>query len=211
MRRKSVVTAQSEDLRQRVAREAATLLYFGSEGEYKQAKVKAAEILGIRILPSNIEIARELDKIADETEGQSRIDRLIEMRAIALRIMKLLVRYSPCLVGSVWRGTINNRSDIDIDLYSDESDGVILALKSSEFCISRVERISTTEHGLVQFSFHVYSKSPEGYDIELVIRSPENSDLRRKCDIFGDEIKGLKTQELEQLISENPSKRFVPS
>ena len=52
------------DLKQRVAREAANLLYFGAEKEYKQAKNKAAQILGTNFLPSNLEVAVELDKIA---------------------------------------------------------------------------------------------------------------------------------------------------
>ena len=59
-----------EDLRRRVAREAALLLYTGQEREFLQAKRRAAEILGVRILPSNREVAEELDRIADEREGE---------------------------------------------------------------------------------------------------------------------------------------------
>ena len=57
------------DLKYRVVREAATLLYFGAEKEYKQAKEKAAETLGTHFLPSNLEVALELNKIAEENEG----------------------------------------------------------------------------------------------------------------------------------------------
>jgi predicted nucleotidyltransferase len=53
----------------RVAREAATLLYYGAEKEYKQAKQKAAKTLGTKFLPSNLDVALELDKIAQENEG----------------------------------------------------------------------------------------------------------------------------------------------
>ena len=59
----------SADLKNKVAREAATLLYFGAEKEYKQAKDRAAETLGTHFLPSNRDIALELDKIAEENEG----------------------------------------------------------------------------------------------------------------------------------------------
>jgi predicted nucleotidyltransferase len=108
------------DLKYRVAREAATLLYFGAEKEYKQAKEKAAETLGTHFLPSNLEVALELDKIAEENEGSKRKERLIEMRKEALKIMKLLDRYCPVLIGSVWRGTIKHGSDIDIAVYTDD-------------------------------------------------------------------------------------------
>ena len=43
------------DLKHRVAREAATLLYFGAEKEYKQAKEKAAQTFGVHFLPFNLE------------------------------------------------------------------------------------------------------------------------------------------------------------
>jgi len=59
-------------LRKRVAREAATLLYTSQEKEYKQAKKRAAKMLRVRVLPSNLEVAEELDKIAEEKEGSSR-------------------------------------------------------------------------------------------------------------------------------------------
>ena len=59
------------DLRCKVAREAATLLYFGAEKEYKQAKLKAAKTLGTHFLPTNLEVAIELDKIAEANEGAS--------------------------------------------------------------------------------------------------------------------------------------------
>ena len=96
------------DLKCKVAREAATLLYFGAEKEYKQAKEKAAQTLGTHFLPSNLEVALELDKIAEENEGENRKERLIQMRKEALKIMKLLDAYCPVLIGSVWRG--NNKA-----------------------------------------------------------------------------------------------------
>jgi len=83
------------DLKSRVAREAATLLYFGVEKEYKQAKIRAARTLGIHFLPSNLEVALELDKIAEENEGENRKERLIQMREEALQVMKLLDAYCP--------------------------------------------------------------------------------------------------------------------
>ena len=43
-------------LRKRVAREAASLLYFGVEKEYKQAKLKAAKIVQFKLLPYAFEL-----------------------------------------------------------------------------------------------------------------------------------------------------------
>ena len=87
------------DLRSKVVREAAALLYFGAEKEYKQAKTKAAETFGVHFLPSNFEVALELDRLAEEKEGTRRKERLIQMRKEALKIMKLLDPYCPLLLG----------------------------------------------------------------------------------------------------------------
>ena len=122
--------ANNSGLRQKVAKEAATLLYFGSEKEYRQAKLKAAENFGAHILPSNLEIALELDKIAEETEGSTRTERLVQMRTEALRIMKILEKYSPVLIGSVWRGTIRRGSDIDIEVFYDDPEEIIPILNA---------------------------------------------------------------------------------
>jgi predicted nucleotidyltransferase len=93
-------SASDNSLRRRVAKEAATLLYFGIEKEYKQAKMRAAKTLGVHLMPSNIEVAMELDKIANENEGATRMERIVKMRREALNLMKILEEYNPILVGS---------------------------------------------------------------------------------------------------------------
>ena len=117
------------DLRFKIAREAATLLYLGAEKEYKQAKLKAAKTLCTHFLPTNLEVAIELDKIAEANEGAARKERLIQMRKEALKIMTILKAYGPLLIGSVWRGTIRQGSDIDIAAYHDAPDEILSLLK----------------------------------------------------------------------------------
>ena len=77
-----------ERIRIQVAKEAARLLYHNLVEDYKSAKEVACKSLGIKILPNNFEVARELDKLADEIEGTSRISLLIDMRKKALQIME---------------------------------------------------------------------------------------------------------------------------
>jgi len=111
-------------LRRKVAKEAAFLLYTSQEKEYKQAKKRAAQTLGVHVLPSNLEVAEELDKIAEEKEGLSRQERLLQMRREALKIMETLKNFHPKLIGSVWRGTIHKNSDIDITTFSQNPEAV---------------------------------------------------------------------------------------
>lgn len=199
------------DLRRKIAREAATLLYFGAEKEYKQAKLKAAKTLGAHFLPSNLEVAVELDKIAEALEGPVRKERLIQMRKEALKIMKTLRAYGPVLIGSVWRGTIRQGSDIDIAVCHNVPDEILDVLKKNGFKTSKTEWTTTTKKGKPQTSFHIYIETSSKQTVELVVRSSEEAGRRRKCEIFGDELKGIKTQDLEHLLKENPAQKFVPA
>jgi predicted nucleotidyltransferase len=199
------------DLRCKIAKEAATLLYFGAEKEYKQAKVKAAKTLGSHFLPTNLEVAVELDKIAEANEGPARKERLIQMRKEALQLMKSLKEYSPLLIGSVWRGTIRQGSDIDITVYHDVPDEIVNSLKRSSGKISRTEWTTVTKKGKTETSFHIYFETSSKQTAEIVVRSPDEAGYRRKCEVFGDELKGLNVQELERVLKENPAQKFIPS
>lgn len=201
----------SSDLRCKIAKEAANLLYLRLEKEYKQAKLKAAHNFGARVLPSNLEVALELDKIAEENEGPARNERLVQMRIEALKIMKILKAYCPVLIGSVWRGTIRIGSDVDITLYSDDSDEIVACLKANEIKISKTERMTLAKHGKIETSFHIHAETSNNLNVEISVRNPEEANRKRQCETFGDEIKGLKIQELEKLLKSNPTQRFIPS
>jgi predicted nucleotidyltransferase len=204
------LNADLKKLRRKVAREAASLIYSGTEKEYKQAKLKAAETLGTHFLPTNLEVAIELDKIAEENEGVARKKRLIKMRQEALKTMKILKEYNPLLVGSVWRGTIHKESDVDITIYHNETTDILKVLENNNFNILHTEWAAVTKGGRKKTSFHIYAESPGKVKFEIVVRGQEEVDEIEKCEIYGDSIIGLRTHELERLLQENPLKRFVP-
>ena len=198
------------DLKFKIAREAATLLYFGAEKEYKQAKVRAAKTLGSHFLPSNFEVALELDKIAEENEGSKRKERLIEMRRDALKIMILLGAYRPVLIGSVWRGTIKQGSDIDIAVYADNPEVIVKVLKAGFVKILKTAWTTVNKRGATLESFHIYGETSTKYAFEIVARNREEAGKKRKCEIFGDEMKGLNIKELKRVIDDNPTQQFIP-
>lgn len=189
--------------RTQVAREAARLLYTGAAEEYIQAKEQAAASLGVKATPSNYEVAIELDRLADELEGGIRQRRLAEMRGIALRIMKALNKFSPRLIGSVWRGTTRTGSDIDVVALANSAKEVEEAL--SGFTIK--EKGGVTFKGGVN-AYHV-KLDVNGYETEVVVRRPDEYEEER-CDIYGDVKRGLTLPELERLLRSDPLRRFVP-
>ena len=198
------------DLKQRVAREAATLLYFGAEKEYKQAKDKAAQTFGTHFLPSNLQVALELDKVAEENEGAARKERLIQMRKEALDIMKLLSAFYPLLIGSVWRGTIKQDSDIDIAVYADEPEEIVNTLKAGGVKVTRTNWTTVNKKGATLESFHIYAQTQTKHGLEIVARSQEEAGKKRRCETFGDELRGLNIKELEKVLECNPTQKFIP-
>ena len=204
------LTVDSVSSRKKVAIEAANLLYNGVEKEYKQAKLKAARTFGLHFMPTNLEVALEIDRIADENEGAARQERLVRMRKEAFRIMNILKRFDPVLVGSVWRGTIHHDSDLDIIVHHEEPDEVLKAVEQTGLKIQRAEWVNVTKRGKKKGSFHIHTESPIKEQVEIIVHSPDEACLNEKCEIYGDEIAGLRLRELEKVLEETPTRRFVP-
>jgi len=198
-------------LRKRVAREAASLLYTSQEKEYKQAKKRAAKTLGVRILPSNLEVAEELDKTAEEREGPSRKKLLFQMRKEALQIMESLKDFNPRLVGSVWRGTVHQNSDIDILTFSQDPKAVLNQLQKNEYRITSSEWRSVTKRGKKESSFHIYLVLPSGDEAEVVVRDPEKMGRTERCETYGDAVTGLSYPQLLRVLKEEPLQKFMPT
>ena len=198
-------------LRNRVAQEAALLLYTSQEKEYKQAKQRAAQTLGARVLPSNLEVAEELDIIAEEREGAQRKELLQRMRNEAKEIMAALKEFGPRLVGSVWRGTARRNSDIDILTFSQEPTQVLSQLQEHNFGAESSEWRSVTKEGKKEASFHIHVLLASGDDAEVVVRSLECLGQPERCETYGDVKRGLSLKQLTKILEENPLQKFVPT
>jgi len=199
-------------LRNRVAREAALLLYTSQEKEYKQAKKRAVETLGYRFLPSNFEVAEELDRIAEEREGAQRKELLLRMRREAKEIMETLMRFNPRLVGSVWRGTARKNSDIDVHTFSQDHLQVLNRLQKHNYNAENKEWRSVTKDGKKESSFHIHVLLPSGDEVEIVVQSPEHQGQQpKRCETYRDIKTGLNLHQLTKILKENPLQKFVPT
>jgi hypothetical protein len=195
--------------RSEVAREAARLLYTGAYEEYKDAKTTAAASLGAKAVPTNHEVAEELDRIAEEAEGPDRLRRLAEMRTTALKVMRLLADMRPTLIGSVWRGTARRGSDIDVVVYGDPRD--VEARVTPAYPVAERTNRTFNVGGSARSSTHLTLEAGPN-KVELVVRPPGDAEAYRdeRCDIYGDPKRGLGLRELERLMRADPLRRFVP-
>ena len=162
-------------------------------------------------MPSNLEVALELDKIAEENEGEKRRERLIQMREEALEMMNLLNLFCPVLIGSVWRGTIKQGSDIDLAVYADDPEQITSVLKAEGIKVLKTAWTTVNKRGATLESFHIFAETAAKYGLEIVVRSREEAGKKRKCETFGDELKGLTLKELEKVLKSNPTQQFIPS
>ena len=96
--------------RQMVAQEAARLIVDGGMRDYRAAKIKAAERLGLNAEIAEIEAAvGEHHKIFGGDEHAAFLN---AMRRTALAIMRLLAEFEPRLVGPVLNGTADDHSAV---------------------------------------------------------------------------------------------------
>jgi predicted nucleotidyltransferase len=190
-------------LRRQITWEAARLMYSREESEYYRAKQKAAH----RIcqgwvkpadLPSNAEIRDEIQAFARLHEGDARTGNLRQMRVEALRMMRLLARFRPRLIGSVLTGHIRAGSDIDLHLFSDSIEAVRLALDEHGM-IYDVERKRVRKHDDERVFTHVHVQ--DRYPFELTIYPADKAHYVFKSSITGKAIERASIAELEQFLA----------
>lgn len=195
-------------LRRQIAWEAARLMYAREESEYYRAKQKAAQRLcqgwvKPADLPSNAEIRDEIQAFARLHEGDARNANLRDMRLEALRLMRLLSRFRPRLIGSVMTGHVRAGSDIDLHLFSDSIDA-ITAILDEEGLIYDVERKRIRKHDEERVFTHIHVQ--DRFPFELTVYPADKAHYVFKSSITGKPIERASIKELEQLMaSEYPA------
>ena len=147
-------------LRRQIAWEAARLMYSRQESEYYRAKQKAArQICRSWVkpadLPSNAEIRDQIQLFARLHEGDARSENLQQMRIEGLRMLRLLARFKPRIIGSTLTGFVRKGSDIDIHVFSDSIEAVC-ALLEGEGMVFDVERKRVCKDGEERIFTHIH-------------------------------------------------------
>ncbi len=124
--------------RREIAAEAARIMATQSQNNFRIAKQKAAQRLGInyrQAMPSNVEIETALRAYQDFYGGQQHINQIQRFREIALRVMRSLESFCPRLVGPVLEGTADKHARVSLHIFNDPPDAVVMHLldKGLEF------------------------------------------------------------------------------
>ncbi len=118
--------------RQVLAQEAARIIVEQGIEDYRVAKIKAAERLGMSergSLPGNSEIEKAVSEHLQLFGRESHVDLLRTLRHAALAAMEMLAPFTPRLVGPVLHGTASANSPINLHVFADNAEMVAIRLQ----------------------------------------------------------------------------------
>ena len=158
--------SETERARQVLAQEAARIMGDHGIRDYRVAKQKAAERLGVGSrgsLPGNAEIEAAVAEHLQLFGGESHEERLRLMRVAALSAMQLLSPFTPRLVGPVLSGTADENSAVNLHVFADSPEMVAMELADIGVNYRSYERRLKSRHDqfdtFAGFEFH-HSNSP---------------------------------------------------
>jgi len=136
-------TKKTSQIRRSIAAEAARIMATQSLSDYRSAKLKAAERLGINLrssLPSNAEVESALRVYQGIYGGQQHIDHLQKLRKVALVAMRSFELFCPRLVGPVLEGTADEHARVTLHVFNDPPDTVVIHLLDRGFVFRNEQR-----------------------------------------------------------------------
>ena len=125
---------RTHERRTRLAQEAARLMAVGGIRDFHQAKLKAAERLGIHddaSLPRNREIEDALREYQRLFQGDATADAQQRRREAAQNALEFFAAFDARLVGPVLEGTADANTPVALHLYSDDAGAVARCLDDS--------------------------------------------------------------------------------
>ena len=159
-------SSEDERARRVVAQEAARIIVNHGVRDYRLAKQKAADRLGLDgrgSLPGNTEIEAAVAEHLLIFGGDSHSDHLRLMRVAALSAMELLAAFTPRLVGPVLTGTADENSAVNLHVFADSAEVVAMELSDMGVNYRPYERRLKSRRGRIEnyagFGFH-HSNSP---------------------------------------------------
>ena len=186
-----------------IAQEAARIIAGEGVKDYRLAKRKAAERLGLRAngdMPRNSEVEAALKEHQRLFGGESQARHLRALRATAVEAMRYFARFRPRLVGSVLSGTAGNHAAVELHLFADTPEELMLFLIEHDIPYRSSERrfrLSAEEYAW--YPVYVFAADQVGIDLSVF----PASGLRRAplCPIDGRPMQRADLAQVERLAA----------
>ncbi len=185
-----------------IAQEAARILAEDGVRDFLLAKRKAVQRLGLpsRVkMPRNIEVEEALREHQRLFHSEDQGRRLREFRRTALEAMDFLARFQPRLVGSVLAGTAAPHSDVNLHLFAETPEDVVLYLMDHDIPFEASERrlkLTADRYEL----YPVYRFSAGGVPIDLTVFSVDGLRQSPLSPVDGRPMQRAGNQEVKHLI-----------
>jgi hypothetical protein len=124
------------NLRRHIAYIAARMMAEDGVADYATAKQKAARQAGLgdaNLLPDNQEIEEALREYQGLYQKDEQPAHLRRLREVAVRVMREFDDFRPALVGSVLSGTAGQFSDVNLQLFTDDSKALTMFLLNKRY------------------------------------------------------------------------------
>lgn len=188
---------RTSERRRSLAHEAARLMAEGGIRDYHQAKLKAAQRLGIfddASLPRN----REIEDALREYQRLFQRDNVVELRQrreAALRALDFFTAFEPRLVGPVLDGTADAHSAVALHLHSDDPEAPHRFLEQHGIPVeSRNRRVRLDRERAEDFPVWLFSAENLPFDLTVLPR-----DVLRQSPLSGIDEKPMKRASAAQL------------
>ena len=163
---------RTRERRRRLAHEAARLMAESGIRDYHQAKLKAADRLGIHddaSLPRNREIEDALREYQRLFQGESQAAGLRQRREAALRALEFFAAFDARLVGPVLEGTADRHAPVALHLYTDDADAVPRHLEQHGIpAESRARRVRLDRERLADVPVWLFSAEDLTFDLSVL-------------------------------------------
>jgi hypothetical protein len=191
------------NLRTTLAQEAARLITDHGFDDFRSAKSKAAEIMGLRnygALPTNREIEFALAERNRIFSAERHPELLSLMRLSAATVMRSLDIFRPRLVGAVLSGNITEHSPITLHLFSEPAEAVGQRLAASGIHHGTVlQRLKLRRDRVEEFpGYRFYA---DDFEVNATVFPERRKQHAPLSPVDGKPMKRAKLQEVELLAT----------
>jgi len=193
---------RDQQMRLRIAQEAARLMAEEGVQDFYAAKRKAAHQLGVpdtRNMPRNQEIDVELQVYQRLFMGDRQVDYLRALRQTAMQAMRFLQDFRPRLVGSVLSGTAGRHADVNLHLFADTPEEVSLFLLDNKIPFRTGQKRLRFERDAWQ-EFPAYEFMAGEYPVELVVFPRDGRREAPRSPVDGRPMHRARLDEVEALV-----------
>lgn len=196
------MSSSKRELQRRIAYEAARIMTEYRSDNIGHACQKAAAKLGIsrrQQMPTREEVEEALREQQWLLRGDEQQQVLLRLRQSALQAMQALHRFNPMLVGSVFQGTADSNSHVQLHLFADTPEDVLYALSDLQIPWQERHRTLNFRNGgrreIPSFHFNA-----DGVMFELLVLSAQMLHNRPLDPLDNQPIQGANLKQLQALV-----------